>query len=242
MKICTKCKKQKNDRSFSFSNKAKNLRRSDCKDCYRRQKNLHYLQNIETERARLKVVNRKRKEKIDKFIDSYLENNPCVDCGISDIEVLTFDHLRDKKSNISRLRSNKAKLIDIEKEIKKCAVRCQNCHLLVTRQRAGSTRKQGIKRYSDAAFSNTLSSTRTRHHKTKKENFENMLSFLSDKCCKNCQNSDPDVLTFHHRDQSIKISEVSAMSKAPYKWNIVLKEINKCDILCNNCHTKLHRE
>jgi hypothetical protein len=66
-------------------------------------------------------------------IISYLEKNPCVDCGESNIVVLQFDHVRDKKyKEIGRMRSSA--WATIEKEIAKCDVRCANCHLKKTAQ------------------------------------------------------------------------------------------------------------
>lgn len=75
-------------------------------------------------RNEAKYINKKKKIIID-----YLKINPCVDCGEVDIIVLDFDHVdRDTKSdNVSNMiqRSSISTLID---EIKKCEVRCANCH------------------------------------------------------------------------------------------------------------------
>ena len=55
-------------------------------------------------------------------------NNPCIDCGESDVAVLELDHLKDKTAAITkavRNRWSQKKLLD---EISKCVVRCANCH------------------------------------------------------------------------------------------------------------------
>jgi len=75
-------------------------------------------------------------EKSKRMIEQYLRSHPCVDCGETDVDVLTFDHVRgDKLFNIgnSRLKS----VAKLQAEIEKCDVRCANCHL-----RATKTRKQ----------------------------------------------------------------------------------------------------
>lgn len=43
---------------------------------------------------------------------------------------------------------------------------------------------------------------------------------------------------FHHRDPSTKQYDVSAMYGQPIET--VLAELDKCDILCRNCHTSEH--
>lgn len=62
------------------------------------------------------------------FIYQYLSNHPCVDCGESDIVVLDFDHLRDKRMGVSALMHRGASIASLEKEISKCEVVCANCH------------------------------------------------------------------------------------------------------------------
>lgn len=69
------------------------------------------------------MANKRRK------INEYFSNNPCVDCGETDIFVLEFDHVRgDKNFTISQKIGNLAWAI-IENEIAKCDIRCTNCHL-----------------------------------------------------------------------------------------------------------------
>ena len=63
----------------------------------------------------------------------YLLNHPCVDCGASDPLVLQFDHQEDKKENVSKLAGNRS-WTAVENEIKKCVVRCANCHQKKTAQ------------------------------------------------------------------------------------------------------------
>jgi hypothetical protein len=59
--------------------------------------------------------------------------------------------------------------------------------------------------------------------------------------CSNCEEKDIVCLDFHHinRDKDIEIAKIPNMG-----WSIerVNKELNKCKILCANCHRKLHRD
>lgn len=50
----------------------------------------------------------------------------------------------------------------------------------------------------------------------------------------------PIALVFHHRDPSTKKGNVSELARLSIK--VALEEIEKCDVLCANCHMILHYE
>ena len=58
--------------------------------------------------------------------------------------------------------------------------------------------------------------------------------------CEICGENHPACLTFHHRDASDKLIEVSIMIQYGYSKTRIMKEIGKCDVLCANCHAKIH--
>jgi len=56
--------------------------------------------------------------------------------------------------------------------------------------------------------------------------------------CSRCSFSHPAAMDFHHRDPSVKDKRISVnrfMSKTKY-----LLEMEKCDVLCSNCHRIVH--
>ena len=70
---------------------------------------------------------RKKGKRKKEFIQNYLSSHPCVDCGLSDVRCLEFDHINgDKSFSLSDCRSHSQ--VKIEAEIAKCEVRCANCH------------------------------------------------------------------------------------------------------------------
>jgi len=58
--------------------------------------------------------------------------------------------------------------------------------------------------------------------------------------CKDCGESHPAVLCFHHRDPKEKTSEIGRLVAKGKSIKSIQQEINKCDVLCHNCHTMLH--
>jgi hypothetical protein len=57
--------------------------------------------------------------------------------------------------------------------------------------------------------------------------------------CKKCGIDHPAVLEFHHLDPSIKEGNLSGMWKS-HSINTIEREIEKCVVLCSNCHKIEH--
>lgn len=64
--------------------------------------------------------------------------------------------------------------------------------------------------------------------------------FKNIKRCKKCGEDQPHKLAFHHRDPSAKTSNINPLMWSPIER--LLEEINKCDVLCHNCHADVHHE
>lgn len=62
----------------------------------------------------------------------------------------------------------------------------------------------------------------------------------SERGCQQCGIKDSRVLDFHHRDPSEKVECLGRSVVRSYET--ILKEIEKCDVLCANCHRILHAE
>ena len=58
--------------------------------------------------------------------------------------------------------------------------------------------------------------------------------------CQTCGEDRPATLCFHHRDPSQKELKLDGRSFANRKWELIKEEVDKCDILCHNCHNMLH--
>lgn len=73
--------------------------------------------------------------------------------------------------------------------------------------------------------------------------------FIEDVALKyGCQNKDCkwkgtincSYLDFHHLDPNLKLTELSKMKS--WSWKKIITEINKCVVLCKNCHALVHME
>lgn len=132
-RICSICKISKpltsdffasrNDRSIPFQH--------TCKVCQKEIRKSHYQNNKD------KYINKSKQwRKEQKIIfHQWMKDKHCIDCGISDIRVLEFDHLENKSFNISEA-IGKLKLDTLLKEIEKCQIVCRNCHAIRTASRS----------------------------------------------------------------------------------------------------------
>ena len=62
--------------------------------------------------------------------------------------------------------------------------------------------------------------------------------FKASLCCEHCGMNDSDCLDFHHRDPTEK--EATVASLAQRMGPRFFAEVEKCIVVCANCHRKLH--
>lgn len=142
MKVCSKCKIEKDEEEFHLSTRFKDGRQRYCKSCKKES-------DAEIYRGRDRewhLRKRRRQSEIgdrnSRLVLEYLQKHPCVDCGETDPLVLEFDHVRgEKKYNIADIIRTYGGWRTIMSEIEKCDVRCANCH------RRATAKRQGMHRY-----------------------------------------------------------------------------------------------
>ena len=141
----------------------------------------------------------------------------CNSCGESDIRFLEFHHKNpdDKDDGISYL--TKGRWSKIENEIKKCVLLCRNCH---------------------GEF-HCINSTRLNEAKSK------FLEIRGQNKCSMCGYSGKNngSLDFHHRNGEEKDFAIgNAFRFVTDMMPKVIDEINKCDVICKNCHNIRHHD
>ena len=97
--------------------------------------NAWYAKNKAKQRPKIYALRAARDAVIKEWLREYKESTPCKDCGKKFPAVcMDFDHLSDKKYNISTMRGDHSRE-NIVAEMAKCELVCANCHRIRTRDR-----------------------------------------------------------------------------------------------------------
>ena len=67
-----------------------------------------------------------------------------------------------------------------------------------------------------------------------------LIEYKKTLCCIRCGENHPATLTFHHRETSDKSFEVGNAICLGVSLKKLIAEIEKCEVLCANCHAKEH--
>lgn len=98
---------------------------------------------------------------------------------------------------------------------------CRNCHSTYSKAHYEKNKRQYIDRAAER----------------KKRHRREWVVFKATLKCVKCGENHPSCLDFHHKDiKSFNIS--NAVGRLPYEE--IMKELEKCEVLCANCHRKLH--
>src|SRR5271157_5024330 len=69
------------------------------------------------------------------------------------------------------------------------------------------------------------------------QNTRKFIEYFKTHPCVDCEETDPLVLDFDHDDPKKKLKNISKM-RANSRWETILKEIEKCQVRCANCHRR----
>lgn len=125
-KFCNKCGKEKPIKEFSWRNKNKGIKASNCKECHKKYSHNHYIKNKEAYIEKAK----KWRYKMREWFNELKGNLKCEICGEDHISCLDFHHenLEEKEINVSQTLSRGWSKKRILEEINKCTILCSNCH------------------------------------------------------------------------------------------------------------------
>jgi hypothetical protein len=158
-----------------------------------------------------------------------LRDRPCTDCGGRFHPVqMDFDHRDPSTKSFWLSRATLKRREDLLAEAAKCDVVCANCHRL-------RTRRQHQARLA-ARGPSTAKSPRIDQMRNRWRHKADLLDQIRSVSCMDCGGRfAPCAMEFDHRDPGEKLFAVSQRI-ANLGWERLKAEVDKCDIVCTNCH------
>jgi hypothetical protein len=142
IRACRVCGNTKSLSEFPFRSVQRQTRQWICLLCQREYTKAWYGRNRRRQIANAQIRRDGFARELRRRVLEYLRTHPCVDCGETNPNVLDFDHLRDKRANVSELAHRAVSWNLLLAEIEKCEVRCANCHRRKTGRDIGSYRSK----------------------------------------------------------------------------------------------------
>lgn len=218
MKTCTGCKLQLPVSEFNARRASSDGLSPLCKTC----KNIRYKVRYSSKRdSRIAQVRARTKKNLAALGRIKIQSG-CQVCGLKDERswLFDFDHLRDKRSLVSRMISHRLDKIVAESE--KCQVLCSNCHRETTYRRAlGTTEPVPPKKCLQVPVL--------------MRNWQALLEFKNRPCMDCGRSYHFSAMDCDHRDPKTKAGDPSNMARQNSEAKF-LAELSKCDVVCSNCH------
>ena len=112
---------------------------------------------------------------------------------------------------------------------------CQMCG----KELAGKQLKYCSKRCCSATTNNKHQDYAAQQLRGKKRRLE-LIQLLGGCCCKCGYKTNWSALHFHHLDPTIKLFNVDIRKCSNATWISLVAEVNKCILVCSNCHCEEH--
>jgi hypothetical protein len=163
--------------------------------------------------------NRLKRNEIAQRLYDYKATLKCLCCGKSGPVCIDFHHNGDsaKSGTVSNIVRQTRCWEKILEEINKCIPVCVNCH-----RKIHKTDNQKYLIDCDGSQQN------------KREIIRWYINYKSGLVCDICGEDEPCCLDFHHKEN--KTIKVGLCAGKGWSKNRILKEIEKCEVLCGNCH------
>lgn len=184
---------------------------------------------------------RRRRAERREWVDERKAMEGCEECGKTDPEVLDFHHRESeqKREKVSQLVINEASTERIRTEVDRCDVLCANCHrgrhvspadLAVDIELRENPIRLVAKR-PDGETSEVTTPERRRAW---------VNSYKEEEGCADCGYEDGASLDFHHVDDTKDLT-VSRLVSEGYGTERIVREMQRCAVLCANCHRRRHK-
>jgi endogenous inhibitor of DNA gyrase (YacG/DUF329 family) len=153
----------------------------------------------------------------------------CSNCGYSKcVNSLSFHHLNPDEKDFEISKFKTKVFNNLKPELDKCILLCFNCHA------EEHERLRDLNRVID-------DTARSQIFIKRKTNKEKAISYKGGKC-NNCgYNKNISSLCFHHLIPEQKSFGITAENLTK-TWSKIEQELNKCALLCLNCHGEEHNK
>ena len=184
-------------------------------------------------KQRIAVKDKRRVELRRWFYERKRDEHECARCEESRPAALDFHHdSEDKQKGVTQMVNHGYSKTRIKEEISQCTVLCANCHR--EEHYDGTTPAELPPAPEIEAEIEDSNETRLRE---RRRAWVVAHKWDSDGC-RNCEESDPVCLDFHHIDE--KVSSVSTLVAERRSLGTIQRELQKCELLCANCHRERH--
>lgn len=194
-----------------------------------------------SDRNRARTLARRRR--LRRWLHTYkLESDGCTRCGTSEPACLDFHHPdgAEKTMAVNEMVLYGYAREAIRAEIDACELLCANCHARVHQSQLVGMASLDVS--DDDRVTRTALPDADETPLTTAERLRVWTSgYKADRGCRHCSVSDPRCLQFHHVGDD-KTAAVSQMISDSYPVADVMTEIEKCVVLCANCHRMEHYE
>jgi len=233
-KACTVCNRELPIGSFGNKAATSDGFNYSCRECVSEYAKKYRKDNTEkvkecgirwvaNNKRRCAITAKRRRTSMYYMADAYKNYKGCVVCGEKDPVCLVFHHKNpeDKVSSVADGIATGWGEDKILTEIEKCDILCANCHLKLH----SDERKSAV----------------TIVHTDKKKRLISMVDeYKTSRGCAVCGESRSECLVFHHRNPEDKVDSISNVLVNHWPEDKLIVEMEKCDVLCANCHKKLH--
>jgi hypothetical protein len=121
-------------------------------------------------------------------------------------------------------------------------IRCRTCQRIKEKkdfylQSGGSRNRNGVK-----TFKSCIPCTAKNIAEQKRKIYEWVDNYKTSIGCEHCGIQDNRCLQLHHRETETKKHSVAKLIGKGYVFKTVKTEVEKCEVLCANCHSIHHHE
>jgi hypothetical protein len=156
----------------------------------------------------------------------------CIRCGEERPPALDFHHTNEKERSVSEMVNDGYSKASIRDEIARCLVLCANCH---RREHYDGPEPSSLP--APETLETEIAEQSGHDARAKRREWLTVHKREQDGC-RHCSVSDPVCLEFHHEGE--KRNGVGRLVAHDHRLSEVRDEIEKCRLVCANCHRELH--